>query len=445
MKQHHLLRTLAAVILLLTAAAPGESAIIQVPIDQPTIQDGVNAASDGDTVLIACGSYTEHDIAINSSIAIIGESGDPSCVTVDGELLGPIFVVAAGEHSLIFRGITITAGVGGIHYWDGTGSAALDLADCRFQANSDKAVHFGYGFGFAAANCSFVENSRGVSCSFIQSTCVFESCDFSDNTASSGAACLLDYSAGSFTECSFTGNTSNQGGAVQAMSCQTLQFADCMFSDNTALLAGPNSEGGGFAAWDAGSVSVIGCTFLDNSSEEGGGGFTIWTASEAPLIEGCLFAGNSSPLGSAFSIRFASAVLRNLTVSANHGGPAVAAINGSLNIENTLIAFNEDGSAFEQLGGGSTTLLCSDIYGNAGGDWVGSIADQLGVDGNFTADPLLCDVPNRDFTLESTSPCAAGNHPDGVDCGLIGARPVDCTSTSVISTSWGGLKAQYRD
>ncbi|HMB69057.1 MAG TPA: hypothetical protein VKU85_07085, partial [bacterium] len=37
------------------------SATVRVPQDQPTVQAGLAAASAGDTVLVACGNYLEHD------------------------------------------------------------------------------------------------------------------------------------------------------------------------------------------------------------------------------------------------------------------------------------------------------------------------------------------------------------------------------------------------
>ena len=88
-------------------------------------------------------------------------------------------------------------------------------------------------------------------------------------------------------------------------------------------------------------------------------------------------------------------------------------------------------------------LDCSDIFGNVGYDWGGRIEDQLGTDGNFSEDPLFCDPVSNDFTLDCNSPCLPGNHPDGVDCGTIGAHGLGCGATAVEETTWGRIKTQY--
>ena len=74
------------------------------------------------------------------------------------------------------------------------------------------------------------------------------------------------------------------------------------------------------------------------------------------------------------------------------------------------------------------TLTCCDIYGNAGGDWVGCIADQYGINGNISEDPLFCDLPGGDLHLNENSPCAAPQQPT---CGQIGALGIGCYSLVV--------------
>jgi hypothetical protein len=110
-------------------------------------------------------------------------------------------------------------------------------------------------------------------------------------------------------------------------------------------------------------------------------------------------------------------------------------------LESCIVGFN--GTA-TYCWSASIAISCSDVYGNAGGDWVGCIAGRLGVDGNFSADPLFCDAEGGDFTLSAESPCLPGNHPDGVDCGLIGAFGQGCGPVSVEQETWAGIKARYR-
>lgn len=116
------------------------------------------------------------------------------------------------------------------------------------------------------------------------------------------------------------------------------------------------------------------------------------------------------------------------------GGPS------SLVLENTIIAFSPQGRGLA-IGALSPTVACCDIYGNEGGDWTGSLAELLGVDGNICADPLFCDPQGEDFTLDCNSPCAAENNPE---CGQIGAGSVGCGTSPSVRCTWGSLKAQYR-
>ena len=120
-------------------------------------------------------------------------------------------------------------------------------------------------------------------------------------------------------------------------------------------------------------------------------------------------------------------------------------------IENTIIAFNvvagggQGGDYLCELGASAPTLACCDVYGNVGGSWTGCIASQLGINGNFSAAPRFCDPNLGDFTLEARSPCLPGEHPAGVDCGLIGAYGFGCEApTPAEQMTWGEVKALHR-
>lgn len=111
-------------------------------------------------------------------------------------------------------------------------------------------------------------------------------------------------------------------------------------------------------------------------------------------------------------------------------------------INHTIIADGISGGAVG-CGDGAPLLKCCDIFGNAGGDWTGCIADQYGMSGNICEDPLFCDPAIDDFNLSCESPCAAENNPE---CGQIGAWPVGCGGPSpVITTTWGHVKSLFRE
>jgi hypothetical protein len=56
---------------------------IHAPADQPTIQAGINAANNGDTVLIAPGTYYEN-IDLKGKAIMVMSSGGATASTIDG-------------------------------------------------------------------------------------------------------------------------------------------------------------------------------------------------------------------------------------------------------------------------------------------------------------------------------------------------------------------------
>ena len=140
-------------------------------------------------------------------------------------------------------------------------------------------------------------------------------------------------------------------------------------------------------------------------------------------------------------------VVRNCTFYGNRADDNGSAIfaEGSPVLERLIIAFNERSEAvscWPECPG----LTCCDVYGNTSGDWVGCLAGQNGVNGNFTACPSFCNAGGGDFRLCDESPCLPGNHPGGYDCGLIGAlgQGCSCGPSRIEATTWGGIKSLYR-
>ena len=71
---------------------------ITVPDDYPTIQEAINAADEGDTVLVKAETYYEH-VFINKPISLIGE--DRETTVIDGNGTGTVVSIGANDVSII--------------------------------------------------------------------------------------------------------------------------------------------------------------------------------------------------------------------------------------------------------------------------------------------------------------------------------------------------------
>lgn len=93
---------------LMAVCLPSAAVTIHVPEDQPTIQAGIDAASSGDTVLVASGTYYEHAIQLRPLVTLLSESG-PQATIIDAQYAGDGVIGADGA---IVAGFTIKSSGG---------------------------------------------------------------------------------------------------------------------------------------------------------------------------------------------------------------------------------------------------------------------------------------------------------------------------------------------
>lgn len=223
-------------------------AVIRVPGDQPAIQAAVLATSLHDTVLIASGTYYEHDIAIlgleHSDIVIASAAGDPDSVIIDAAGLGRVFALGPYVH---FRGLTLTNGYANL---GGAIAGTFSATDCKFVDNAASSTG-----GAAWGNPDIY-------------SCRFERCEFRGNTAGySGGAIQYWGSSVICEQCVFVGNHAPAGGAIYEPGGTLrgfLTLSDCTFVANTAT-------GSGGAVWAGGNaqLDVNRCTFALNDAPAG--------------------------------------------------------------------------------------------------------------------------------------------------------------------------------
>lgn len=221
-----------------------------------------------------------------------------------------------------------------------------------------------------------------------------------------GAVVLWEYIPLAIDNCVLEGNTAGDFGGAVANLGGELSVTDSVFRDNEAL------EGGALGVGVSGTLAMAGCLFAGNAGETGGA-VRLDGAGQAHVF-GCTFADNRATGGAGLSV--------------------IDSTYDLLLLETCLIADNAGGEGLFWDANGQLDLVACDLYGNAGGDWVGPIAGQLGLAGNFAADPLFCRESNPDqvYSLGDGSPCSAGYDPVR---GQVGACPVGCAMSGIDATS----------
>ncbi len=340
---------------------------LRVPSEYPTIQAAIDASTEGDTILVAPRTYTGSG---NRDLHIWH-----SWPIVLKSESGPenTIIDCEGSSDDPHRGL----------YLDYYGSQNNVVDGFTFRRGYDR-----YG------------NGGGIWVDGVSPT--IQNCVFENN---SGHALNCTWAAPAVSNCRFIGNTGDYGGAVRCSGGEA-RFTNCTFENNSAQYNG----GALYCTWS--SPTVANCLFDGNYAQQGGAISSLYYLGDAgsPMIlTNCTFIKNSANVAAGIYLDTA----------------------GMPFINNCIIAFSTQGEAISVNGGGEPALSCCDIYGNAGGDWVGYIANQYGVSGNFSRDPLFCDFADGDYRITANSPCAPANN----SCvSLIGAYGVGCGAIELVLT-----------
>jgi len=353
--------------------------------DVPTIQAAVDAAGSGDEILVHPGSYTWNNQGTGTEFALI---------TFIRGVGGFTMRSVGGPQSTVLN----AQGQGRVLYF----MAYNDVTIEGFTITGGNAPLFGDfdGGGIIAHLCPVVVR-----------------------------------------DCIIKNNTARRGGGVWCGGVSTMNFIDCEISNNTA------EEGAGILFVNSStSAFVSGCVIKGNTAALRAGG--VFAYNNALTFENTIIAGNTAGTlgGAVYAYNVPPSTMNNCTMAGNTahdtGGGVYVFAGTNLTLDNTIIAFNIDGGPIYVDGLSTLSLGCTDVYGNGGGDAIPAGVVDLG--GNFSADPEFCGPVNTyDFSLNGSSPCAPGNDPGGVGCGLIGALPVLCGDVPVERRSWGAMKALY--
>jgi hypothetical protein len=226
-----------------------------------------------------------------------------------------------------------------------------------------------------------------------------------------------------FNNCKFERNTAREGGAIGCQYGSMPFLNDCVFSENRA------HEAAGLVCIGGSSPFLTNCIFTANSSEGIGGGM-VCIMNSIPHLTGCLFAGNSAGGDGGAIVYDGNGADRRFTLtnctfvdnSCTGNGSLMAFALSNPALVNCLMAFNDVNETIYRYDPVTNpSLTCCDIYGNAGGDWIGYIYDQFGINGNISLDPMFCDTANNDYRIDGLSPCLVYNNDCGATIGALGA------------------------
>jgi hypothetical protein len=392
---------------ILAAGAPIRAAEFNVPGSHATIGAALAGAQPGDRVLVAAGTYPEHGLVMPEGVVLTGTGATPDAVVIDGQGAGRILTCGNFSRTSEIRNLTFTGGrADGTTVYDGSGGAILinhaemTIIDCVFTGNA------------AAQN--------GGAVWIFEAAPTISGCVFKDNTAFAG------------------------GGGVGCTLFSSPSLQNCRFENNRA------DWGAGLSCRDNSSPVILSSVFVGNvtAGSHGYGGGAFCDLDSEPVFFACTFSGNEARYGGALA-NFADsgASLVRCTVVANRAlwrGAGLYSSNATPVIKNSIFAFQEGPGLFS--GGTYGPLVFrSNMFGNTGGDWIGSAAPQAIDPTNFSRDPLFCvntGPGSVTFNLQDTSPC----HPDSNNGVTVGAWPAGCgtplPSTLMLEANWSGNLAR---
>ena len=423
----------------------------RVPGDYATIQEAIDASSDGDAVCIAAGSYAEQLTVAAKDISLVGVDGS-ALTTVDSSGAAPVLSYEGGENGtlsgLTLTGSNMSSGLGGGLYLRDSAMAVTDLvatgnsAECTGQCVGVGA--FVYGGSPTLTNSSFSENS----------------CTMSGSGARCwGAGMAAFYDSATYEDITLRGNridddgSNNQGGAAGLYAYFSQgSFDGVDVVSNEVDLDDGYSMGGAVLITGGSTVSMSHMRIVDNlgstQARSGGRIFAtgLFVSDAVATVDNSIIANNTTVGsdtvygGAVASYQNADLTLTNVVVTKNTlesnsddemfiRGSVLSVFTGSvLTVVNSAISDNaqtgEDdspygGDAFWADDDSTLTFSYSSLDDNAQGGFYG-VSDPSGSDGNIAAASGFVDTSdalaeNWDLSLESASALIDAGDPSILD------------------------------
>jgi parallel beta-helix repeat protein len=233
------------------------AATINVPADHATITDAIAAASSGDVIRVAPGTYIESSISFGGKNLVLESVDGPAVTIIDGNaaervfhLTGALTRAAVIDGFTIRNGQTVTSGGGGLRILNGSPTIRNNIIESNSTSNG------GGGIQVASGANPLIENNI-----------------FQNNTAAErGGALEIVGATAEVSGNAFLGNmavanpTFSSGGAMRILSAT----AEVVITNNR-LEGNESAFAGGALNAIASDVLLTGNMILNNESATGGG------------------------------------------------------------------------------------------------------------------------------------------------------------------------------
>lgn len=370
------------------------------------LQDALGAATAGDTLWVASGTYYPDEGAgqtpdnrastftIPDGVAVLGgfavgetavgqRNWVDNVTTLSGAIDGNADTAGNAWHVVtlnevgeqtVLDGLTISGGnANGSSYWEYFGGGVLcysegagkrcdpRIANCVFTANSGR-----YGGGLAL-QC----NTSAVGAPTLSN------CRFEGNSAEHGGGLLIRNNSGTgspiLTDCTIIGNTAQVGGGMHNYThggTSNALLTRCIINSNTAGNIGGglynNGHNGGVS-----NPSLTDCTISGNSAGSGGGVHSMgFNGTGSPSFTNCIISGNRANYGGGIEARADNGTcnpcLINCTITANRAvssghGMRNDGTNGTCSPTLVNCILSDNGGDFaEQLVNNGASVLDTD-------------------------------------------------------------------------------------
>jgi serine protease len=364
----------------LSVPAWGEAATIRVPADAVTIQQAIDAAVTGDTVIVAPGTYVETITFRGKAITVVSEQG-PAVTIIDGNRTGSVVTFASGEtRAATLQGFTVR-----------NGANSFSGGGVRVE-NSAPSIIGNWIIGNGA--CSGAGIYSYFSSPLIMGNTVSRNYVY----ACSGASGLGVYIGGD-SAAELIGNviTENSGfangGGVTLFAAGRVVVRSNVIARNVTSGFSPCTSGGGIWMVNFSQATIVGNLVVGNAAGCGGGFYWGGSTGVTTFVNNT-FADNDGAEGSAI---------------------AVSGVDTRHVIFNNIIVGKSGQTAFYCRNSSSTpspVLNASNVYSEQAPSYGGSCLDQTGLRGNISADPVFvrnafADVLG-DYRLQMASPAVDG-------------------------------------